>query len=131
MAIAVYPGSVIPYPERATYQIAPKERVQRTVPTNGPSHQREMYVENPTVVELTFLFDLSQFEIFSAWFHYKVDDGWGWILFNTDFGFIPVDRGLQYLYCHPIDSYSGVLVGPTTWRITLVAELHHRYTAGP
>lgn len=118
-----YP-STLPTPLRMGYGMNHVSPMMRTELQSGRARQRRTYTSVPTIVDVSWLMDKNQAQIFEAWFKFTVMDGVEW--FDCK---LRTPLGLSEYYCRFAGMYAGPeLVGIEMWKFTAQLEIKDRQT---
>lgn len=124
MTVPEYPAE-LPRPESTRYTMENEDTFVRTQMSSGKARQRRRFTSVPTNVEVQWVFSDSEFELFEAWFRYKISDGADWFT-----GPLKTSTGLREDYEQRFSSmYRSSLIGPSLWQVRSSLELRDRQTA--
>lgn len=124
MSLPEYPAE-LPCPAQDGYQLQTVSPFQRTELASGRARQRRRFTSVPTMIPVSWLYTLAEFELFEAWFRHTITDGADWFT-----GPLKTSRGIRNDYEQRFaDMYTARVVGPMYWRVTARLELRDRQTA--
>ena len=124
MSLPQYPAE-LPPPELDGYRLQPVSPFVRTELASGRARQRRRFTSTPTMIPVSWLLSLIEFELFEAWFRHTITDGADWFT-----GPLKTSRGIRDDYEQRFaDMYEAREVGPMYWRVSARLELRDRHTA--